>query len=56
MSVLVYGIAERGTRPIRGPGLQRHPLRGVQADLLVAIVSDHAGPAPRSEPETLWEY
>jgi hypothetical protein len=56
MSVLVYGIAERGTRPIRGPGLQRHPLRGVQADLLVAIVSDHAGPAPRPEPETLWEY
>jgi gas vesicle protein GvpL/GvpF len=56
MSALVYGIAEGGAVALIGAGLQRQPLRGVCAGPLVAIVSDHAGPAPRPEPETLWEY
>jgi len=55
MSVLVYGIAERGDTPIKGAGLRQRPLRGVCAGPLVAIVSDHDEPPPRAV-ETLWEY
>jgi hypothetical protein len=55
MSVLVYGISERGERPVGGPGLQQRPLRGVYADPLAAIVSDHDDAPPRTV-ETLWEY
>ena len=56
MSVLLYGIAERGDAPIDGLGLQQQPLRGVYAGQLVAIISDHPCTAPRPEHETLWEY
>jgi hypothetical protein len=56
MSVLVYGICERDESPVAGRGFQDQPLRGVQDDPLVAIVSDHEGPAPRPELETLWGY
>jgi gas vesicle protein GvpL/GvpF len=55
MSVLVYGIAERGDVAINRPGLQQQPLRGVYAGQLVAIVSDHDEPPPRAV-DTLWEY
>jgi hypothetical protein len=55
MSVLVYGIAERDEAAITGTGLQGRPLRGVRADRLVAIVSDHDEPPPRAV-ETMWEY
>jgi Gas vesicle synthesis protein GvpL/GvpF len=55
MSVLVYGIAEPDDAAIKEAGLQQRPLRGVCAGPLVAIVSDHDEPPPRSV-ETLWEY
>ena len=55
MSVLVYGVAERGDAPINGTGLQQQPLRGVCAGRLVAVVSDHDD-APGRTVETLWEY
>jgi hypothetical protein len=55
MSVLVYGIAERGDAPIDGAGLQQQPLRSVCAGPLVAIVSDHDG-ALGPAVETMWDY
>jgi Gas vesicle synthesis protein GvpL/GvpF len=55
MSVLVYGICERGDAAIEGRGLQQRPLRGLCGGSLMAIVSDHDEPPPRAV-ETLWEY
>lgn len=56
MSVLVYGIAERGASPIEGHGLQHQSLRGMYAGPLLAIVSDQEDAAPRPAVETLWDY
>lgn len=56
MSVVVYGIARTGEATIDGVGIEHAPLRALHADPLLAIISDHAGPAPRRTPETLWEY
>ena len=56
MSVLVYGIAQRGDRPVAGPGLGGQPLRGVHAEPLVAIVSDYQDPPARPATQTMWDY
>lgn len=56
MSVLVYGIARSIDGTIEGSGIESAPLRAVQADSLLAIVSDHFGRGPQRTPETLWEY
>lgn len=56
MTVLLYGIARSAEPVVDGTGVEDAPLRAVQADSLVAIVSDRRGPTPPRTSETLWEY
>lgn len=56
MNVLVYGIAHSREATLDGSGIENAPLRALQADSLLAIVSDRSGPAPQRTADTLWEY